>query len=71
MIKRLIGIVVALAVIGIIVLTAMRYGDYRSMLPRQLISEPSPVESVEQQVVSPPAVVERPDSVVRHVSDSL
>lgn len=65
MIKRIIGGLFAVAVIAVIVFTAIGAGSYESMLPEDLFKrsvEPV-VEVVEPMQEEPAAVVEEQDSV--------
>lgn len=48
MIKKIIGVLAALAILVLIVFTAIGVGTYKSMLPEELFSKVS-VEKVEQQ----------------------
>lgn len=47
MIKKIIGIVASLAILALIVFTALGAGTYKSMLPEGLFSKSTAVESLE------------------------
>lgn len=49
MAKRIIGVVAALAIIVIVIFTALGCGGYKSMLPDDLFSVKASVESAEVQ----------------------
>ena len=73
MIKKLIGIIVAVAVIVIVVIAAIRRDNFQSMVLRDEIEDqtyPEPVAS--QQPATPvPVETETTDSVSVEVIDSL
>jgi hypothetical protein len=48
MVKRIIGYVAVVAVIAIVIFTAMNAGGYKSMLPEDFLSAPAPAEPVIQ-----------------------
>ena len=48
MVKRIIGYVAVVAVIAIVIFTAMNAGGYKSMLPEDFLSGPAPAEPVIQ-----------------------
>ena len=50
MIKKIIGIVASLAILALIVFTALGAGTYKSMLPEGLFSRSTAVESLEPTV---------------------
>ena len=73
MIKKLIGIIVATAVIVIIVIAAIRRDNFQSMVLRDEIEDqtyPEPVAS-QQPAALAPVATETPDSVSVEVIDSL
>ena len=73
MIKKLIGIIVATAVIVIIVIAAIRRDNFQSMVLRDEIEDqtyPEPVAS-QQPVALAPGETETTDSVSVEVIDSL
>ena len=73
MIKKLIGIIVAVAVIVIVVIAAIRRDNFQSMVLRDEIEDqtyPEPVAS-QQPAVLAPGETETTDSVSVEVIDSL
>ncbi len=42
MVKRIIGVIATLGVVAIVVMAAMNYGNYRSMLPENMFSASAP-----------------------------
>ena len=73
MIKKLIGIIVATAVIVIIVIAAIRRDNFQSMVLRDEIEDqtsPEPVAS-QQPAVPVPVETETTDSISVEVIDSL
>jgi cell division septation protein DedD len=48
MVKRIIGYVAVVAVIAIVIFTAMNASGYKSMLPEDFLSAPAPAEPVIQ-----------------------
>ena len=73
MIKKLIGIIVATAVIVIIVIAAIRRDNFQSMVLRDEIEDqtyPEPVAS-QQPAALAPGETEKTDSVSVEVMDSL
>ena len=49
MFKRFIGVVAMLAILALILFTALGVGTYKSMLPESLFSEAADVDKVELQ----------------------
>lgn len=70
MVKKIIGYVAVVAVIAIVVFTAMNAGGYKSMLPEEWLSS-SPEEEIEIQIepVQLDSVVEWDDNA--EIPDSL
>lgn len=42
MVKKIIGVAATLGVVAIVVMAAMNYGNYKSMLPENLFTAPAP-----------------------------
>lgn len=71
MIKKLIGIIVATAVIVIIVIAAIRRDNFQSMVLRDEIEDQTYPEPVAQPAAPVPIETETTDSISVEVIDSL
>ena len=69
MIKKIIGIVALLAILALIVYTAIGAGTYKSMLPEDLFTKKDVVATEIVEVTEAPAADVNPTEVVEQITE--